>query len=448
MEKTWRWFGKKDKITLDMLRQIGVEGIVTALHDVPNGEIWTEEAINDLKTYIESYGLRWSVVESLPVCEAIKYAGPEREQLIENYKISLANLGKCGVKTVCYNFMPVIDWIRTDLQHPWADEAIKYAGPEREQLIENYKISLANLGKCGVKTVCYNFMPVIDWIRTDLQHPWADGTSSLYFDRVRFAYFDLRILQREGAEKDYSAEELAKVTELDKTITEAEKDSLVDAIIVKTQGFVNGNIKEGDKNPVNIFRNLLALYKGIDRDALRENMRYFLAAIMPVCEEYGVNMCVHPDDPPFQVLGLPRIVTNEEDIAWFLNAVDNPHNGLTFCAGSLSAGEHNDTRELARKFASRTHFVHLRSTAAMPGGNFIESSHLTGRGHLIDLIRIFEKENPNLPMRVDHGRMMLGDEDKGYNPGYSFHGRMLALAQVEGMMAVVQDEMKQKETQA
>lgn len=388
MEKTWRWFGKKDKITLPMLRQIGVEGIVTALHDVPNGEIWTMEAINDLKSYIESYGLRWSIVESLPVCEAIKYAGAEREQLIENYKISLANLGKCGIKTVCYNFMPVIDWIRTDLQHPW-----------------------------------------------------PDGTSSLYYDHIRFAYFDIRILEREGAEKDYTEEELQKVAELDKVITEAEKDALIDTIIVKTQGFVNGNIKEGDKNPVSIFKRLLALYKDIDRDALRENMRYFLSAIMPVCEEYGVNMCVHPDDPPFQVLGLPRIVTNENDIEWFLNAVDNPHNGLTFCAGSLSADEHNDTRELAKKFAKRTHFVHLRSTAAMQGGNFIESSHLTGRGHLIDLIRIFENENPGLPMRVDHGRMMLGDEDKGYNPGYSFHGRMLALAQVEGMMAVVQDEI-------
>lgn len=387
MEKTWRWFGKKEKITLPMLRQIGVEGIVTALHDVPNGEIWTVEAINDLKSYIESYGLRWSVVESLPVCEAIKYAGAEREQLIENYKVSLANLGKCGIKTVCYNFMPVIDWIRTDLQHPW-----------------------------------------------------PDGTSSLYYDRIRFAYFDIRILEREGAENDYTEEELRKVTELDKVITEAEKDALIDTIIVKTQGFVNGNIKEGDKNPVAIFKRLLALYKDIDRDTLRENMCYFLSAIMPVCEEYGVNMCVHPDDPPFQVLGLPRIVTNESDIEWFLNAVDNPHNGLTFCAGSLSAGEHNDTRELAKKFAKRTHFVHLRSTAAMPGGNFIESSHLTGRGHLIDLIRIFENENPGLPMRVDHGRMMLGDEDKGYNPGYSFHGRMLALAQVEGMMAVVDDE--------
>ena len=372
-----------------MLRQIGVEGIVTALHDVPNGEIWTVEAINDLKQYIESYGMRWSVVESLPVCEAIKYAGPERDQLIENYKVSLANLGKCGVKTVCYNFMPVIDWVRTDLQHPW-----------------------------------------------------PDGSSSLYYDRVRFAYFDTRILQREGAEKDYTEEELRRVAELDKVITEAEKDELVDAIIVKTQGFVNGNIREGDKNPVAIFKRLLSLYDGIDRDVLRENMRYFLSAIMPVCEEYGVNMCVHPDDPPFQILGLPRIVTNEEDIDWFLRAVDNPHNGLTFCAGSLSAGEHNDTRELAKKFAKRTHFVHLRSTAAMPGGNFIESSHLSGRGHLIDLIRIFEQENPGVPMRVDHGRMMLGDEDKGYNAGYSFHGRMFALAQVEGMMAVVEDELK------
>lgn len=391
MEKTWRWFGKKDKITLPMLRQIGVEGIVTALHEVPNGEIWALEAIKDLKNYIESYGLHWSVVESLPVCEAIKYGGSEREKLIENYKISLANLGKAGIRTVCYNFMPVIDWVRTDLQHPW-----------------------------------------------------ADGSSSLYFDRIRFAYFDTMILQRKNGDKDYTDTEMAKVCALDKVITQAEKDELIDSIIVKTQGFVNGNIKEGDKNPVAIFKKLLALYDGIDRDSLRENMRYFLSAIMPVCEEYGVNMCVHPDDPPFQILGLPRIVTNEEDIAWFLNAVDNPHNGLTFCAGSLSAGEHNDTRELAKKFAKRTHFVHLRSTKAIPGGNFIESSHLEGRGHIIDLIRIFEKENPGLPMRVDHGRMMLGDEEKGYNAGYSFHGRMLALAQVEGMMAVVRDEINGK----
>lgn len=391
MEKTWRWFGKKDNITLPMLRQIGVEGIVTALHDIPNGEVWTLEAINDLNAYIESFGLRWSVVESLPV-----------------------------------------------------SEAIKYAGSDRDALIENYKVSLANLGRAGVRTVCYNFMPVIDWIRTDLAHPWKDGSSSLYFDKVRFAYFDCNILKRAGAEQDYTAEELQKVRELDAVITQAEKDELVDAIIVKTQGFVNGNIKEGDQNPVAIFSRLLQLYDGIDRDALRENLRYFLTAIMPVCEEWGINMCIHPDDPPRQVLGLPRIITSGEDIEWFLHAVDNPHNGLTFCAGSLSAGLHNDVPELAKRFAKRTHFVHLRSTNVSDDGNFIEASHLEGRGHLIQLIRIFEKENPNLPMRVDHGRMMLDDADKGYNPGYSFHGRMLALAQVEGMMAVVQDELTAK----
>ena len=389
MQKTWRWFGKGDKITLPMLKQIGVEGIVTALHHIPNGEVWSFEAITEMKQYIESFGLKWSVVESLPV-----------------------------------------------------SESIKYGGAQRDELIENYKISLANSGRAGITTVCYNFMPVIDWIRTDLAHPWADGTSSLYFDKIRFAYFDCKILNREHAESDYTADELRQVDELDRTITQAEKDELVDTIIVKTQGFVNGNIKEGDQNPVAIFKRLLQLYNGIDRDGLRENLRYFLAAIMPVCEEWGINMCIHPDDPPYQVLGLPRIVTSAEDIDWFLQAVDNPHNGLTFCAGSLSAGLHNDVPQLARRFASRTHFVHLRSTNATPDGNFIEASHLEGRGHLVDLVRIFEKERADLPMRVDHGRLMLDDADKGYNPGYSFHGRMLALAQVEGMMAVVRDEIK------
>ncbi len=389
MEKTWRWFGKNDKITLPMLRQIGVEGIVTALHEIPNGEVWPLEAILNQKTYIVTYGLRWSVVESLPV-----------------------------------------------------SEAIKYGGAERDNLIENYKKSLINLGKAGVKTVCYNFMPVIDWIRTDLEHLWEDGTSSLYFDKIRFAYFDCLILQRAEAEKDYTVNELKQMYELDKVITDAEKEELVDTIIIKTQGFVNGNIKNGDKNPVDTFHHLLAPYKGIDRDALRENLRYFLQAIMPVCDEYGINMCIHPDDPPFPVLGLPRIVTSEEDIAWILHAVNNPHNGLTFCAGSLSAGLHNNVPALARMFAHRTHFVHLRSTNAFPNGNFIEASHLGGRAHIIELIRIFEKERPGVPMRVDHGRMMLGDTDKGYNPGYSFHGRMMALAQIEGMMAVVNDESK------
>lgn len=389
MEKTWRWFGKKDKITLQMLRQIGVEGIVTALHAVPNGEVWTLEAILDLKKYIEESGLRWSVVESLPV-----------------------------------------------------SEAIKYAGKDRDQLIENYKISLANLGKAGLKTVCYNFMPVIDWIRTNLEYPWEDGTSSLYFDKIRFAYFDCYILQREGAERDYTFGELTRLRELDKTITDAEKEALIDTIIVKTQGFINGNIKKGDKNPVAIFKSLLSLYNGIDREILRQNMKYFLEQIMPVCEQYDVNMCVHPDDPPCQMLGLPRIVSSGDDISWILEAVDNPRNGFTFCAGSLSSGIHNNVAELAAKLVSRTHFVHLRSTDILDDGNFIEAPHLQGRGHLIDVVRVFEKENPSLPMRVDHGRLMLDDAEKGYNPGYSFYGRMYALAQLDGVMATVNDDLK------
>lgn len=388
MEKTWRWFGPNDKVTLDMLRQIGVEGIVTSLHSVPIGEVWTVDAICSVQNMIESHGMRWSVVESLPV-----------------------------------------------------SEEIKYAGPGRDRLIENYKLSLARLGQCGIHTVCYNFMPVIDWIRTELEYPLGDGTSSLYFDYVRFAYFDLKILAREGAEKDYSAETLAKVEALDKVITDEERRHLVDVIIVKTQGFVNANFRDDDDAPVRTFKALMALYDGITKDKLRENLVYFLRAIMPVCEEYNMEMCIHPDDPPMPVLGLPRIVTDEEDIAWMLDAVDNPHNGLTFCAGSLSSGAHNDVVHMARRFAARTRFVHLRSCDVFDNGNFIEAPHTAGRANLVELVRIFEKQDPTLPFRVDHGKTMLGDEKVGYNPGYSFHGRMLALGQVEGMMAAVRDEI-------
>lgn len=391
MQKTWRWFGKNDQITLPMLRQIGVEGIVTALHHIPNGEIWSLEQIEDLKHYIEKAGLRWSVVESLPV-----------------------------------------------------SEAIKYAGVDRDKLIDNYIVSLSNLGKAGVKTVCYNFMPVIDWIRTDLNYPLADGSSSLYFNKIHFAYFDCFILKRKNAGQDYSEGEMQQVRDLDKYITQAHKDALVDTIIVKTQGFVNGNIQEGEQHPVAVFNRLLALYDGIGRDELRQNMKYFLERIIPVCEQYGINICVHPDDPPFQMLGLPRIVTGEEDIEWILKAVDSMHNGLTFCAGSLSTGIRNDVPYLANKFASRTHFVHLRSTTVYANGDFEEASHLEGRGHLIDVVRVFENQKPNIPMRIDHGRLMLDDADKGYNPGYSFHGRMYALAQLDGVMAVIKDELNKR----
>jgi len=392
MEKTWRWFGPKDKITLSMLRQIGVEGIVTALHQIKNGDVWTYEDVMDLKKFIEKHGLRWSVVESLPVMESIKYGGKDRDELIEKYIISLANLGKAGVHTICYNFMPVLDWARTDLENPN-----------------------------------------------------ADGTSSLYFNRAEFAYFDIIILKRKGAEQDYDEKTLVRMQELAKTMTREGEHRLIENIIVKTQGFVNGNISEDDLDPVRKFRELLELYQDVSAEKLRENMKYFLEAIMPVCNEYDMKMCVHPDDPPLQILGLPRIVSCERDIEWFLNAVPDRHNGLTFCAGSLSAGAHNNVPDLARKFADRTWFVHLRSTNVFENGDFKEASHLGGRAHIIDLVRTFERVNPGLPMRVDHAPLMLGDEKMGYNAGYSFHGRMLALGQVEGIMAVVCDELENKQ---
>ena len=392
MEKTWRWFGRNDSITLDMLRQIGVEGIVTALHEVPNGNVWTLEAIDELKTYIESYGLRWSVVESLPVSESIKFGGDDREKLLDNYRESLRNLGKAGIKTVVYNFMPVIDWIRTDLN---------FALP--------------------------------------------DGTKTLFFDKIRFAYFDIHILNRKNAENDYSNTELKKVAVLSNIITQAEREELIQTIIVKTQGFVNDSFKGDVQKPVELFKTLLAKYEGINKNQLRANLKYFLENVIPTAKEFGVNLCVHPDDPPMAVLGLPRIVTNEQDIEWILKAVDIPNNGFTFCAGSLSAGLQNDVPEMAVKFASRTHFVHLRSTEVTDNGDFMEASHLEGRGHLVELIKIFEKQNPKLPMRVDHGKLMLDDDKKNYHPGYSFMGRMYALAQVSGMMTAVNSMKNLKE---
>mgnify|MGYP002724348374 CR=1 FL=1 len=389
MKKTWRWFGKNDAITLDMLRQIGVEGIVTSLYDISPGEVWPLSAILELKSYMEKAGLPWSVVESLPVAEEIKYGGKDRAAMVENYKKSLIHLGEAGIKTVCYNFMPAIDWVRTDL---------------------NRKL--------------------------------PNGASTLYFDKIRFAYFDCRILEREGAEMDFSPEEREKVEALDKVITEEEKADLIDTIIVKTQNFIHRGIVSNHSTPLEAFRQLLAKYREIDKERLRENLLCFLEQVIPVAEEYGIQLCIHPDDPPFPVFGLPRIVTGEEDISWILRAVESPSNRLTFCAGSLSAGSHNDVPALARLFAGEVGFAHLRSTELLPNGDFVEASHLEGRGKLIEVIRALEKANPRIPMRVDHGLLMLDDADKGYNPGYSFHGRMFALAQVEGMMAVVKDEIE------
>lgn len=387
MEKTWRWFGPSDPIKLKDLRQIGVEGIVTSLYDIPAGELWPEDRVGRLRGMIEDSGLRWSVVESLPVAETIKYGGADRDEVIDRYRGSLAALGRQGIRTVCYNFMPVIDWVRTDLRHA---------------------------------------LP--------------DGSTTLYFDYAKLAYFDIRILEREGAEKDYPDTVLERMEKFAATATRADRRELVDTIIVKTQGFICGNISDGDSAPVRRFKAMMEPYRGVGREQLLSNLGYFLDAVLPVCREYDIKLCIHPDDPPMQVFGLPRIAGSAGDIRKILAVADDFHNGLTFCAGSLSAGAHNDVEAMAREFAPRTHFVHLRSCNLLPGGDFIEAPHTSGRVNLPELIRIFERQGRNLPMRVDHGREMLGDADKGYNPGYSFHGRMLAFAQVEGMMAALESE--------
>ena len=380
-----------------MLRQIGVEGVVTSLHDVPNGEIWSRQKIRELRDHIAGHGMRWSVVESLPVSESIKYGGPDRDRLIENYKESLRNLAAEGVRTVCYNFMPVIDWIRTDLEHT---------------------------------------------------NP--DGTSTLYFSYSDFAYFDIYIVQRDGAREDWRTfripgleterDIISEVDALRERMTPERERKLVENIILKTQGFISGNIRGDEDEPVKVFRRLISLYDGISKEQLRNNLCSFLSEIMPVCDECGINMCIHPDDPPFPVLGLPRIVTSAEDIEWILKAVDNPHNGLTFCAGSLSAVSSNDVVDMATRFAGRTHFVHLRSCNILGNGDFVEASHLGGRADLVELVRIFKRTGRNLPMRVDHGVAMLGEASEGYNPGYAFLGRMFAMGQVQGIIATVENE--------
>ena len=384
-KQSWRWYGPDDPVSLSDIRQAGATDIVHALHHIPNGEVWSVEEIRKRQRTIADAGLVWSVVESVPVHEHIK--------------------------TQTGDFRKYID---------------------------NYKQSIRNLAECGIHCITYNFMPVLDWARTELEYPNADGTSNLYFNRAEFAYFDCHILGRKDARCDYDAATLERMDALAEGMDEEGRRRLVDTIIVKTQGFVNGNISEDDLKPVEKFRELLALYDGITRDDLRANMKYFLEAIMPVCRKWDINMCVHPDDPPLQILGLPRIVTCDEDIEWFLNAVPDPHNGLTFCAGSLSAGAHNDVPALARKYASRTHFVHARICNVLPNGDFKESTHLDPR--LIDVVRTFERVNPALPMRVDHAPLMLGDHKMGYNAGYSFHGRMLALGMVSGIMAAVNTE--------
>ena len=392
MEQTWRWYGPKDPVTLAHVKQSGATGIVTALHDVPIGEVWTVDAIGERKAMIEAAGLSWSVVESIPVHEAIKQ----------------------GVE------------------------------PERTKLIENYRQSIANLGKCGVKRLCYNFMPVIDWTRTDLELEWSDGSRALAFDIIAFAAFELHILKRAGAELDYdeatkarAAERFAKMEEderalLSQTVTAGMPGRMVEAL----------NLEQ--------FRTALEAYSKIDADALRSNLRHFLQQVVPAAQEAGVYMALHPDDPPMPLLGLPRVVSTDADIEYVLASHESVHNGLTFCVGSYGSNKENAVEAMAEKHAGRTHFVHLRNVRRLDGsGSFVESDHLDGEVDMFKVVRTFTREvarrtaegwtEAGLPFRPDHGHKMLDDLDAGKktNPGYTAIGRLRGLAELRGLQEAI-----------
>ena len=400
LEKTWRWFGPKDRITLEQLVQIGVEGVVTALHHIPNGEVWSAEEIMATKTQIEKAGLRWSVVESLPVSEGIKQNSADRDRLIANYKTSLVNLGKCGIDTVCYNFMPVLDWARTNFQ------------------FKNRR-----------------------------------GTESMFFDYTVFAAFDVYLMKRPNAEQDYSAELLVKAKKMAEDMPEVQKEELVYNIIVATQAFISGAI--GDTPDYKkIFLELLAQYHHIGRKELRENLSNFLKDVIPTAETAGVNMCIHPDDPPFPLLGLPRIASTLEDFEWIVNQCDSISNGITLCSGSLSARADNDMVEFVKKIGSRIHFVHLRNTLRLEDKSFYESGHLEGSVDMYALLKALLEEqqrriaegrkDTRMPFRPDHGLKMLDDFDRKANPGYPLLGRMKGLAEITGLEMGIERAMKEQ----
>lgn len=391
LEKTWRWFGADDLIKLSDLRQMGIEGVVTALNHIPSGEVWSVEEIEKRRNMIEEAGMRWSVVESLPVSETIKMRGEDCERHIENYKISLRNLGKCGVTTVCYNFMPVLDWARTSLSY---------------------------------------------------KH--EDGTDSMFFDYTIFAAFDVYILQRPGSEKDYSEEVLAKAKKLVDNMTEKEKDEVVYNVVVATQAFVGsgvGNVPNYKEE----FQKLLDNYKDIDKEQLRSNLKHFLEEVIPVAEEAGVNLCIHPDDPPFPLLGLPRIASTLEDYEWIINQVDSVANGVTFCTGSLSVREDNVLLNFIKNLAPRIHFIHLRNITRNGERTFYESGHIDGVLDMPSLVQALLEEqirrkeegrkDYRIAFRPDHGLRMLHDFEEKHNPGYPLIGRLKGLAEISGIEA-------------
>ena len=386
MEHTWRWFGPSDPITLADIKQTGATGIVTALHEVPNGEVWTPQAIADRKKLIEASGLTWSVVESVPV-----------------------------------------------------HEDIKRGGPRRDHLIDAYKQSLRNLAVNGIDVVCYNFMPILDWTRTELRYVLADGGWALRFDQDAFAAFDLFILARAGAAADYDDVETARARTYHDDLSSEGRELLVRTIIAGLPGAEEGYTLAS-------LRTMLATYADIDADALRENLGYFLRAVVPVATEVGIRMAIHPDDPPRPLLGLPRVVSTQEDVRWLLNAAPGVANGLTLCTGSLGVRADNDLVAMAREFASRIYFAHLRSTVREENPlSFHEGSHVLGDVDMVGVVAELVTEErrrerdggPRISVRPDHGHQLLDDQGRASNPGYSLIGRLKGLAELRGVELAV-----------
>ncbi len=389
LEKTWRWFGPNDNVTLSDLKQMGVEGVVTALHHLKPGTVWSKDEINEVRLRIEENGLRWSVVESLPVSEEIKIGSDKMEEHIQNYLESLYNLSACGINRICYNFMPVIDWVRTDLAY--RDE---------------------------------------------------DGCETMLYDPVTFALFDLFILRRKKAEKDYSKMVLLKARERFMKMSDVEIEALAYNLIVVTQGFINGAV-EDQSDYITAFRDKIKGYHDMGESRFRNNFSRFIQKVIPVAEKFDVKMCIHPDDPPFPLLGLPRIASTLSDFEWIFAQAPSRCNGLTFCMGSLGARKDNNLLLMLDRFADKVHFAHLRNLKHLDGGRFFESGHLEGDLDLIGVVKRLLKEqirrknegrsDDYIPFRPDHGKKMLDDFRRSSNPGYPLIGRFSGLSEIVGV---------------